>query len=44
MTVAEVTDEYGVTSEDVRAALSYAAALVEEEVVYPLSVPLMATA
>jgi len=44
MTVAEVTVEYGVTSEDVRAALSYAAALVEEEVVYPLGVPLMATA
>ena len=32
MTMAEVISEYDVTSEDVRAALSYAAGLVEEEV------------
>jgi len=37
MTVAEVVDEYGITNEDVRAALSYAAVLVEEEIVYPLA-------
>jgi uncharacterized protein (DUF433 family) len=44
MTMAEVISEYDVTSEDVRAALSYAAGLVEEEVVYPLTMPLLATA
>ncbi|MBM4461071.1 MAG: DUF433 domain-containing protein [Chloroflexi bacterium] len=44
MTMAEVVDEYGVTSEDVRAALGYAAALVEEEIVYPLAMPLPVTA
>ena len=38
MTVAEVVHEYGVSNEDVCAALSYAAALVEEEVVYPLAI------
>ncbi|MCX6028245.1 MAG: DUF433 domain-containing protein [Chloroflexi bacterium] len=31
MTIAEVMGEYGVSNEDVRAALSYAAALVEVE-------------
>ena len=31
MTMAEVVDEYGVSNEDVRAALCYAAALVDDE-------------
>jgi uncharacterized protein (DUF433 family) len=39
MTVDEVAREFGVTEEDVRAALGYAAELVEEDVVYPLVIP-----
>lgn len=39
MAVSEIMQEYGVTDDDVRAALSYAAELVEEEVVYPLTIP-----
>jgi uncharacterized protein (DUF433 family) len=39
MTIAEVMGEYGVSNEDVCAALSYAAALVEDEIVYSLAVP-----
>ena len=39
MTMGEVVREYGVTQDDVRAALSYAAELVEEDVVYPLAIP-----
>jgi len=34
MTVAEVTQEYGVTDADVRAALSYAADLLDADTVY----------
>jgi uncharacterized protein (DUF433 family) len=44
MAVDEVMREYGITDDDVRAALSYAAELVEEDVVYPLPVPAPATA
>ncbi len=44
MSVDEVMREYGITDDDVRAALSYAAELVEEDVVYPLPVPAPATA
>lgn len=36
MTVEEITREYGVSEEDVRAALAYAAKLIEQEVHYPL--------
>jgi len=39
MSMGEVVQEYGVTQEDVRAALGYAAELVEEDVVYPLAIP-----
>ena len=38
MTVDEVAQEYGVTDGDVRAALSYAAELVDEGVVYSQAV------
>ncbi len=44
MTLDAVVQEYGITAEDVRAALSYAAELVEEAVVYPLAFPAPATA
>ena len=36
MTVEEITREYGVTEEDVRAALEYASKLIEQEAHYPL--------
>jgi uncharacterized protein (DUF433 family) len=36
MTVAEVIEEYGVTEEDVRAALAFAGELVESEEFHPL--------
>lgn len=42
MTVEEVTQEYGVTDDDVRAALAYAAELVEEDIVFPLATPVAA--
>lgn len=44
MTLDEVAQEYGVTEGDVRAALSYAAELVEEDIVYPLTIPASVTA
>jgi len=39
MTPAEVVREYGISEEDVRAALTYAAQLIETETFYPLPVP-----
>ena len=39
MTVEEIIREYAVSDEDVRAALSYAAELIEAEVLHPLPVP-----
>lgn len=36
MTIEEVCREYGVTGEEVRAALAYAAELIDSEEVYPL--------
>jgi len=39
MTLAEVMREYGISEEDVRAALNYAAQLIETEAFYPLPVP-----
>lgn len=36
MTIEEVCQEYGVTPEDVRAALKYATELIEAEEAYPL--------
>jgi uncharacterized protein (DUF433 family) len=36
MTVEEITREYGVTEEDVRAALEYASKLIEQEEHHPL--------
>jgi uncharacterized protein (DUF433 family) len=36
MTMEEVIEEYGVTEEDVRAALDYAAELIEQEAHHPL--------
>lgn len=39
MTEAELTREYGITLEDIRAALAYAAQLVETEIFYPLPTP-----
>jgi uncharacterized protein (DUF433 family) len=36
MTVEEITKEYGVTEEDVRAALAYAGELIEQEEHHPL--------
>ncbi len=44
MTIEEIVREYGVTDEDVRAALGYAAELVEADVVYPLAGPSPVTA
>lgn len=44
MTVDELLLEYGIREADVRAALSYAAELVEEDVVYPLAFPASVTA
>ena len=38
MSVQDVVAEYGVTEEDVRAALDYATRLIEEEAHYPLPV------
>lgn len=38
MTVEEITSEYGITEEDVRAALKYAAGLIEQEVHFPLPI------
>lgn len=37
MTQEEVVDEYGVTVDDVRAALAYAAELIDREKHYPLA-------
>lgn len=39
MTQAEIIREYEITAEDVRAALAYAAELIETEVFHPLPVP-----
>jgi uncharacterized protein (DUF433 family) len=39
MTVQEITREYEISEEDVRAALRYAAELIEGEAFYPLPVP-----
>lgn len=36
MTVEEIIKEYGVTEEDVRAALAYASELIEQEEYHPL--------
>lgn len=36
MTVAEVAEEYGVTEEDVKAALEYASRLISDEEITPL--------
>lgn len=36
MTVEEITREYGITEEDVRAALAYASKLIEQEEHHPL--------
>ncbi len=36
MTEEEMMREYGITIEDIRAALAYAAQLVESEIVHPL--------
>jgi uncharacterized protein (DUF433 family) len=36
MTIEEITREYGVTEEDIRAALAYASELIEQEEHYPL--------
>jgi len=36
MTVEEITREYGIAAEDVRAALAYASELVEKEEYHPL--------
>ena len=38
MTLEEVAEEYGVTAEDIRAALAYAGRLIEEEEHHPLPV------
>ena len=38
MTNDEITREYGVTEQDIRAALSYAAELIDTEEFYPLPV------
>ena len=35
MTVAEVTQEYGFTDDDIRSALNYAGELIDEDAVYP---------
>jgi uncharacterized protein (DUF433 family) len=39
MTLEEVMHEYDISVEDVRAALNYAAQLIETEVFHPLPVP-----
>ena len=39
MTIEEIIREYEISDEDVRAALGYAAQLVEDEVFHPLPVP-----
>jgi uncharacterized protein (DUF433 family) len=39
MTEDEIRQEYEVTTEDIRAALAYAAQLVETEVFHPLPLP-----
>ena len=39
MTIEEIIREYEVSEEDVRAALSYAAELIETDVFHPLPVP-----
>ena len=39
MTEVEIMREYDITAEDIRAALAYAAQLVETEVFHPLPVP-----
>ena len=39
MTIEKVADEYGVTEDDVRAALTYASELIEQEEHHPLPTP-----
>ncbi len=39
MTVQEIMHEYGITEEDVRAALAYTAELIDSEEFHPLPVP-----
>jgi uncharacterized protein (DUF433 family) len=39
MTEAEIMREYDITAEDIRAALAYAAQLVEDQVFHPLPEP-----
>lgn len=39
MTIEEVMREYDISAEDVQAALSYAAQLIETEIFHPLPVP-----
>lgn len=39
MTEVEIMREYDITAEDIRAALAYAAQLVETQVFHPLPVP-----
>ncbi len=39
MSIEEIIREYGITEEDVLAAFSYAAELLESEVFYPLPTP-----
>ena len=39
MTTEEIIQEYGITEEDVRAALAYTAELIDSEEFHPLPVP-----